>query len=349
MRVSFAGGGSDYRSFAEHHGGEVISVALGWRVHVIVHPLSSLAPEVFRCAYSQVESCSSIHEIQHPTIRGALEALDWRRPVGIYTWSDIPARTGLGGSSAFIVALLAALHRLRGSRADSSTLARLAVEIERDRAGEPGGEQDQYAATFGGFRRYIFSGESSVTRELMPRRYLSALNDELLLVSSGGAALARVVTSTESHTDSNGDQDRMFQRDIAKDLAGQIHRSSWLRRPSLEPIAEAMRLSQRRKVLLWASPTEFDAMLDRIRASGAIGEKVCGAGGGGLIAAVVPRRKQEDFVAQMLSSGYRVYRPGVSRYGVKVSRGLNQQNAWFSRSDSARTSHAAVQNWGTGL
>ena len=324
MRVSFAGGGSDYRAFANQHGGDVVSVALAWRVHVVIHPLSDLAEELYRCSYSRVESRRGVEEIQHPTIRGALEALNWRTPIGIYTWSDIPARTGLGGSSAFVVALLAALHQYRRTRVDQWALARQAVEIERNRAGEPGGEQDQYAAAFGGFRRYSFSNACGVELRSMPRRYLGALRDGLLLVSSGETAIRRSSATVGEQMASSGDPDgdRMFQRNTARRLVEEIDRAKWARRLSLEPIGEAMRLSQRRKVLLWPASTDVGTMLNHVQGSGSIGEKLCGAGGGGLVAAIVPRERQAEFNIRMANAGYRVYRPGVSRDGVRASKKL---------------------------
>ena len=72
---------------------------------------------------------------------------------------DLPARTGLGSSSAFTVGLLNSLYALKGVIPSKEQLAKEAIHIERDILKENVGAQDQSAAAFGGFNKITFSGE----------------------------------------------------------------------------------------------------------------------------------------------------------------------------------------------
>ena len=91
-------------------------------------------------------------------------------PIYISTVGDLPASTGLGGSSAFAVGLLNALHAYRGERVSAGQLAEEACHIEIDVLGQPIGKQDQYAAAFGGLNLFTFKpgGASPSSRSACP-------------------------------------------------------------------------------------------------------------------------------------------------------------------------------------
>lgn len=350
MRVSFAGGGSDYRDFSSQHVGVVVSIGLGWRVNVMVHTLGRTALEKFRCSYSAVESCDEIAEIQHPAIRETLTFMDWNSPIGIYTWSDVPARMGLGGSSAFTVALLAALHGFRGYRADPRELARWAVEIERDRAGEPGGQQDQYAAALGGLREYRFGPQDDVHDLSLPRRHLKTLSRQLVLIQAAsqrdsGPAQAQIPTE---HVRPDGSlDDRRTQKVLAERLGSDLRHLFRTPQGAADAIAATMRASQGCKVSLYAPPPDARKILQLSQDLGSRGEKLCGAGGSGFVAAIVPVSEQGRFLREIDAAGFAAELPGVSKAGVRVK---SHDASWASnfrvmrgaRSDTPPTSTSSV-------
>ena len=322
MRVSFAGGGSDFRPFAEAHGGNVIAVGLKWCVHVLIHPLSDCALERYRCSYASVESKNAISEIEHPAIRESLALLEWTSPIGIYTWSDVPSRMGLGGSSAFVVALLAALHRYRDRVMSPHELAKQAIEVERIRADEPGGEQDQYSAALGSLRHYRFGPIGLVSENRTRPDLLEVLDTQLALVSLGAETDRTATVSSyrdgADHSPFSG-ADQQAQSSIANALAAELSLSDIETTDALSLVGVAMRKSQEHKVALYPLTGDAVKVLELVKTAGSVGEKVCGAGGGGFVAAIVPPGGNDTFTEAIQQAGYGIFFPRTSHHGVRVT------------------------------
>jgi D-glycero-alpha-D-manno-heptose-7-phosphate kinase len=157
LRVSFIGGGTDYESFLASHGGLVVAAGISKSVFVNILELPPFAREKFRFTYRITESVEKASDFLHPSLRETLTALDWDIPLNIATMADVPGSSGLGSSSAFVVALKLALDTLKKRECNPTELAEFAIDIERRRLSEPGGIQDQYEAAFGGFKAYRFS------------------------------------------------------------------------------------------------------------------------------------------------------------------------------------------------
>ena len=113
-RVSFFGGGTDYPAWYREHGGAVLSTTIDKYCYLSCRHLPPFFEHRIRIVYSKIESCNEINEIQHPAVREALRYLKFNRGVEIHHDGDLPARSGMGSSSAFTVGLLNALYALRG-------------------------------------------------------------------------------------------------------------------------------------------------------------------------------------------------------------------------------------------
>ncbi len=156
LRVSFIGGGTDYESFVKSHGGLVVAAGINRNVYVNILKLPPFAREKFRFTYRITESVERASDFLHPSVRETLAALNWDLPLNIATMADVPGSSGLGSSSAFVVALRLALDTLKNLECSPTELAEFAIEVERHRLKEPGGIQDQYEAAFGGFKAFRF-------------------------------------------------------------------------------------------------------------------------------------------------------------------------------------------------
>src|SRR5258708_5616066 len=146
LRVSFAGGGTDLPEFYEVEEGAVLSAAVDKYVYVTVKRHSDLFNAPIRLNYSRTEQVNTIGEIENNIARECLKFLNIEPPIFISTVADMPASTGMGGSSSFAVGLLHALHAFRGERVTAGQLAEEACYIEMEVLKEPIGKQDQYAA-----------------------------------------------------------------------------------------------------------------------------------------------------------------------------------------------------------
>jgi D-glycero-alpha-D-manno-heptose-7-phosphate kinase len=185
IRVSFLGGGTDFPDHFRQHGGAVLATAINRYAYVTVQPfLEEYFDHKIRLSYRRSEAVNTTAEIQHPAIRAALEKLGLTSGLEMHVMADMPARTGLGSSSTFVVAMLQALHAHCGRFRPARDLADEAIEIERVILNEAGGWQDQIIAAHGGFSHITFGRNGSYQASQVP---LSAervhdLEEHMLLV-----------------------------------------------------------------------------------------------------------------------------------------------------------------------
>src|SRR6202030_4584641 len=96
-----------------------------------------------RILYSRSENVDANSSIQHPSVRACLQHLGIEEGVEIHHIADLPARTGLGTSSAFTVGLLLGLYGLKDQMRNKHALAADAIHVEQNVIGEAVGSQDQ--------------------------------------------------------------------------------------------------------------------------------------------------------------------------------------------------------------
>ena len=283
FRVSFFGGGTDYPDWFHEHGGAVLATTIDKYCYISVRELPPFFDHRFRVVYSIVENVQEVADIAHPAVRAVLQRLQVDRGLEIHHDGDLPARSGLGSSSAFTVGLLRAVHALRGRHSSKEALASEAIHVEQCMLREPVGLQDQISAAYGGFNHIRFrpDGTYEVDPMILPRDRLEALQDHLLLVFTGISRLAPVVAQTvidnlKNRTAELKAMQQMVDRAIellaspAADILefGRLLDESWrLKR----------RLSDR------VSNSEVDSLYETATRAGAIGGKLLGAGGGGFV------------------------------------------------------------------
>jgi D-glycero-alpha-D-manno-heptose-7-phosphate kinase len=185
VRVSFLGGGSDFPDHFRQHGGAVLATAINRFAYVTVQPfLQEYFDHKIRLCYRRHEAVNSTDEIQHPAIRATLQKLGISEGLEMHVMADMPARTGLGSSSSFVVAMLQALHAFHGRFRTARDLALEAIDIERHILAEAGGWQDQVIAASGGFSlvRFHRNGSFDVAQIPLPLERVQQLEDHMLLV-----------------------------------------------------------------------------------------------------------------------------------------------------------------------
>jgi D-glycero-alpha-D-manno-heptose-7-phosphate kinase len=288
LRVSFAGGGTDLPAFYEQEDGAVLSTAINRYVYVTVKRHSELFFEPIRINYSRSEQVDRIDEIENNIAREALRLLEIDAPIYISTVGDVPASTGLGGSSAFAVGLLNALHAYRGERVSAGQLAEEACELEIDILHEPIGKQDQYAAAFGGCNVFTFSssGSVSVQHQRFSRSAREALFGSMLMFWTGHQRDASSIL-TQQQQDTERKRDQLSRM---RDQVSQLH--TLLMEPTFDITKMGALLDEawqlKRGITSDISNSEIDRWYAAARDAGAEGGKLCGAGGGGFLLFLVP-------------------------------------------------------------
>lgn len=281
-RISFFGGGTDYPSWYRHYGGQVIATSIDKYCYISARYLPPFFEHKFRIVYSRIENCQTIDEIAHPAVRECLRHFGFEQGLEIHHDGDLPARSGLGSSSAFVVGLLHALHALRGAIPAKERLAHEAIHMEQVRLKETVGSQDQVMAAHGGFQRveFLSDGEIRVTPLTVHPDRLEALNAHLMLFFTGikrtattiAETYASDVASVETQLRTMGGLvEEAFQILAGRcDLTafGRLLHESWLAKRSL---------SQQ------VSNSLIDGIYSAACAAGALGGKLIGAGGGGFM------------------------------------------------------------------
>jgi len=245
-----------------------------------------------RIAYSTIENVASNDLIQHPSVRGCLQFLEISDGVEIHHVADLPAKTGLGTSSAFTVGLLLALRTLKNETADKHRLAMDAIHVEQELLREAVGMQDQVSAAYGGFNRIDFhqSGNIEVQRVPASKSRLTELESHLQLYFTGFSRTASSIAQAQIRAtpQKTRELDTMLQlvsegMDILKGSAplkhfGQLLHESWQIKRTLTSVI---------------SNTCIDELYAAGRDAGAIGGKLLGAGGGGFILFFVPPERRQ--------------------------------------------------------
>ena len=283
FRVSFFGGGTDYPDWFHEHGGAVLATTIDKYCYISVRELPPFFDHRFRVVYSIVENVKEVAEIAHPAVRAVLQRLDVDKGLEIHHDGDLPARSGLGSSSAFTVGLLRAIHALRGRHTSKEALASEAIHVEQCMLREPVGLQDQISAAFGGFNHILFrpDGTYEVEPMILPRERLAALEDHLMLVFTGISRLAPAVAQTVI--------DNLKQRSgELKAMQEMVGRAiELLASPTADMLEFGRLLNEfwllKRRLSDRVSNSEVDALYETATRAGAIGGKLLGAGGGGFV------------------------------------------------------------------
>jgi len=282
FRISFFGGGTDYPAWYREKHGAVLATTINKYCYISCRYLPPFFEHRSRIIYSKMEQVKNISEIRHPSVRACLTIVKIKDGVEIHHDGDLPARTGLGSSSAFTVGLLNALNGLKGNIISKMELAKKAVYIEQEILKENVGSQDQICAAYGGFNLIEFSGNNrfKIHPITINQKKLDLLQDHLLLFFTGISRYASKIAKEQIKMipHNNSELSEMFDMvheavNIVKGNAdiskfGRLLNESWQ--------------VKRRLSKLITTPEIDDIYYSAIRA-GAVGGKLLGAGGGGFI------------------------------------------------------------------
>ena len=198
FRISFFGGGTDYPVWYRNHGGVVLATTINKYCYLTVRYLPPFFWHKFRIIYSKIESCNTIDEIAHPAVREILHFLKISQGLEIHHDADLPARSGLGSSSAFTVGLLNALHALKGYMVNKQQLTKESIHLEQDILKETVGSQDQVQASHGGFNQITFhtNGEITLKPMTLSSKRIEDLENHLMLFYTGIPRIASRVAKS---------------------------------------------------------------------------------------------------------------------------------------------------------
>jgi D-glycero-alpha-D-manno-heptose-7-phosphate kinase len=316
FRISFFGGGTDYPAWYQEHGGAVVGMAIDKYCYISVRRLPPFFEHRSRIVYSKVELVREVGEIQHPAVRGVLSDLGVTDGLEIHHDADLPARSGLGSSSAFTVGLVNALHALDSRMATKADLAKSAIRIEQDVLRENVGCQDQIWAAYGGFNRIDFQPDSTftVTPLILKRERCEQFLRSIVLVFTGFSRFASEVAGEQIKNIGRRQQQLRTMQELVDSAIDVIVDE----RAPLREVGKMLHESWvlKREIATCVSNNQIDEIYEAGRAAGAIGGKLLGAGGGGFLAFFVEPEDRER-VRERLKDLIHVS-VGLDREGSKI-------------------------------
>jgi D-glycero-alpha-D-manno-heptose-7-phosphate kinase len=293
LRISFFGGGTDYPVWFREHGGSVLSTTIDKYCYISCRWLPPFFEYHSRISYTKVENVSSNDEIQHPSVRACLQYLGINEGVEIHHIADLPARTGLGTSSAFTVGLLLGLYALRNQMRDKHTIAAEAIRVEQELLQEAVGAQDQVSAAYGGLNRINFNSDGSidVKRVLTSRDRITELEQNLALYFTGFSRIASEIAQEQLRMTPH----KKKELDAMLQLVGEAEDIVVNTNRPLDDFGRLMHESWQIKRTLTQkiSNSNIDEIYEAGLSAGALGGKLLGAGGGGFMLFYVPPEKRE--------------------------------------------------------
>ena len=293
LRISFFGGGTDYPVWYREHGGAVLATTIDKSCYITCRWLPPFFEYHSRVSYSRVENVSANTAIEHPSVRGCLQFMGIEDGVEVHHVADLPARTGLGTSSAFTVGLLHGLYALKNQMRDKHSLAMEAIKVEQEILAEAVGAQDQVSAAYGGLNRINFNTDGSVdvSQILASGDRVAELEGHLALYFTGFSRIASEIAQEQLRQTPNKTRELDTMLSLVDEAEAIVRNTN-------RPIDEFGRLlheswSIKRTLTQRISNPAIDEIYEAGLSAGALGGKLLGAGGGGFMVFFVPPERRE--------------------------------------------------------
>ena len=279
FRVSLFGGSTDYKGFYEQYGSFMIGTPIDKYCYISMRYRPKIFPQQYFCTYSKYELVDSIDELKNPLIRETLKYFDIK-PVEIFSFSDIPSRTGLGGSSAYCVAMSYLIKKIKEENINSKEIINAAIKIEREILKESGGIQDQIWPFAKGFSSIEIKKDGTYDIKPLPitEEFEQALQDSMVLIYTEEQRNNDVIAKSHEDDINNKYQIletakqayKLFEYEDLKGI-GELVYESWLSKEKISP---------------YISNGKIKVIIDDVMNMGAYGAKLLGSGGCGFVLAI---------------------------------------------------------------
>jgi D-glycero-alpha-D-manno-heptose-7-phosphate kinase len=294
VRISFFGGGTDYREYFERRQGAVLGTTINKYTYVSVNRLSNFFEYKIRVGYSKAELANNVREIVHPSVRETLKFNNMNGNLDIHIFADLPARTGLGSSSSFTVGFLNALYALKGKIITKQKLAEEAIFIEQQLIKENVGCQDQVHAAYGGLNIIEFSRSGIFIKPVViTKEKYQYLNESLLIFYTGLTRYASDVLKEQTEKTKTKGNDGYLAR--MHDMVFDAEKIISDKPPEKMVMYLGKLLHEGWEIKKQLSSKITNGFIDnnyrKALNAGAYGGKLAGAGNGGFLFVLAPKKK----------------------------------------------------------
>lgn len=298
-RLSLYGGGLDYPEWYEKRGARVLCAGLDYHCYLTIRKLVGFFEHNYRATYSKIESSTTVDGIDHPSIREVFRKFANNMSLEVSHIGDLPARSGIGSSSAFTVGLINSVMALRGQYLGKEKLAKSAISIEQNEMGENVGFQDQCAAAYGGVVIVEAGSNGIQPRKFICREeYIKYISENLLMGFDGiprdSEDSSKII---KKNIQSNSYLSKMIELTSASDSGIELFSKE-------ADIAEHARVIQTCRDIKATlnggiNSSRVQELIEATERAGSLCTKVMGAGGGGFFVCWAPRHKHEQIKASV--------------------------------------------------
>ena len=292
-RISFFGGGSDYPKWYRKFGGSVLSTTIDKHIYISCRYLPGFFKHKYRIVWSKIENVTDINEIKHHAIKNLLKYLKFKKGLEIHYDGDLPARSGMGSSSSFVVGLMKTIMSINKKKISQQNLGKKAIFFEQNVLNEVVGSQDQIAASVGGLNKIKFNKNGSIkVKKIKQNNNLKILEKNLLLIYTSINRTAHEIASSyvnnltkskkkyiESIITHVNEGEKILKTGNIDDFGELLH-SSWMLKKKLSSAI---------------SNSKIDDLYNHALISGASGGKLLGAGGGGFLLLYMKKKYRKKF------------------------------------------------------
>ncbi len=311
VRISFAGGGTDFPSYYEEHGGMVLSTSIDKYFYTVLTEREDRHTQVISSDLKTLETCEQIEkmEFQGSDLEIPFAVLKHLRcdvGVNLFLASEVPPGTGLGSSAAVCVNVLKTLSVFLGHDLPEEDLAETAFHIARNILKKPVGKQDEYAVALGGMNVFKFHTHGVDVEPLrLPGELLIDLEQNLMLFFTGSSRDSSEILQGQDHSIQQHEDVVVESLTRLKELV--LPMRDTLLRSDLDAFAALLDKSWmiKRRISGKISNSRIDQIYEVSKNCGALGGKITGAGGGGFLLLCCEREKQAKV------------REGLAEFGLK--------------------------------
>jgi D-glycero-alpha-D-manno-heptose-7-phosphate kinase len=331
MRISFSGGGTDLETYYSKYGGLVISSAINKYFYAIITPNESDDLQVISADYRSFFRHSSCDDLfWHGDLalpKAVLHHFGIQQGQNLFMASEVPPGTGLGSSSAVTVALVQAVSALLEQPITKQQLAELASYIEIDKMNMPIGKQDQFASSYGGLNKIVFTS-GGVTVEPLKIAYevVQTLEKRLMLFFTGISRESSSLLKYQQEATKRMDEIVLKSLHVIKQVAAEMQ--ICLERGDLDEFARLLHYSwqEKRKLAPGLSNSFIDECYTLALQSGATGGKITGAGGGGFLLLYCHEQAQEAVTLVLEAQGIKRLNFHFDQQGARVLLNVTHLN-----------------------
>lgn len=310
VRISFGGGGTDVPPYCNENGGCVVSATISKYAYSTMIPRLDREIHIESGNFLRTLRFNSLDDIVYNNDLDLLKAVvkemnENDKGVNIFMRSDVPPKSGLGGSAAAFSSLIGLFNHKQEKKMTNYEIAELAHRLEREELRIGGGRQDQYATVFGGINFIEFSnGSVRVSPLKMKKDHVLELEKHLLLVYTGDRPTnSGDIINDQTKSYVKNDQNVREALDKTKELA--IEMRFALLKGDLYDLGELLQRAweTKKKQSSLIANTRINDIYDMAIKYGALGGKITGAGGGGFMLLLCEPNKEHLIIDNLEKSG----------------------------------------------